>query len=79
MKKKTVNVSGIGRMYVNTDLDSIKVAGFITDDGTPGNWFEKRVSRDKRHFSEADQNDWPNDAPYLKHMNNEFFMIVYPA
>lgn len=72
MKKATVELRGIGRVYVDTNRTAIRLANAVTTAGEPVNCRTVRVSRDKRYYAEADL----NDAVYLRKLDDETFLIV---
>lgn len=49
----TVEISGVGRVFVRTSLPRIKIAGDVASDGTPVHLVEKRVSDSIRHAAKA--------------------------
>ena len=54
MSKSTIEVTGLGRVYVATSAASIELAGGVTIEGDPANCRTKKVSADKRHYDAAD-------------------------
>lgn len=73
MKKATVELRGVGRVYIDTDRAKVRIANAVTvNGGTPVNCRTAKVSRSTRYYAEADR----NDAVWLKKLDDETFLIV---
>jgi hypothetical protein len=72
MKKATVELRGVGRVYIDTDRDKVRIANAVTTAGEPVNCRTAKVSRSTRYYAKADL----NDAVWLKKLDDETFLIV---
>lgn len=72
MEKATVELRGVGRVYIDTNRAEVRIANAVDRNGTPVNCRQAKVSRNKRYYAEADR----NDAVWLKKLDDETFLIV---
>ena len=76
MAKPTVEITGVGRVFVKTDATAIKFCGALTTGGDPVNVTEKKVSRDKKHEVSAMEVD--ACGYWLREVKPGHFVLVRP-
>ena len=74
MQATTINVTGLGRVYVKTSEKAVGLAGVVTIDGTPVNVRKHKVSTAKAHHADADRND--AYGHYLREVGAGVFMLA---
>lgn len=57
MNTATIELMGIGRVFVDTQNKVVELCVGVTIDGTPVNRRTKKISHAKKHLSEANEND----------------------
>ena len=74
MQATTINVTGLGRVYVKTSEKTARLAGAIALDGTPVNVSTHKVSSAKAHHADAARNDAAGH--YLREVGAGVFMLA---
>ena len=70
----TINVTGLGRVYVKTSAKAVGLAGAIAIDGAPVNVRAHKVSAAKAHHADAARNDAAGH--YLREVGAGVFMLA---
>lgn len=72
MTQATVNLTGIGPVEIDTELNEIKIVGALAIDGSYVNVKTKKVHRNKKAANQARE----IETVWLKKLDDEHFLIV---